>query len=181
MSDINVELLKHPTSDDWAFCKTCTLNTMGKQSTVLPKEEWMIKLMESEHSPLRELPYAFRLTIPYYISNHLVRHHVGVSHYVQSQRNDRQKNYDRNKAPQDAMVSHIISLNAQAFVHLCHARLCYQADALTRLVVEEMVRLAVESNPECKSVLQKRCEYRNGLCTEFNCCGYNKKLLTKEN
>ena len=181
MSNIKVELLKHPTSYDWSFCKTCTLNTVGKNSTKLPKEEWMVKLMESEHSPLRELPYAFKLIIPYYVSVHLVRHHVGVNHYVQSQRNDRQDQYDRTKAPQDAMVSHIITMNAQSFVHLAHARLCYQADVTTRKVVEEMVRLAIENNSEMKSVLVPRCQYRNGKCTEFNCCGYNKKFLTSAN
>ena len=179
--DIKVELLKHPTEQDWLFCKTCTLNTVGKSSTVLPKDEWMVKLVESEHSPLRELPYAFRLTIPYYVSTHLVRHHVGFSHYVQSQRNDRQSNYDRTKAPQDAMVSHIITMNAQSFVHLAHARLCYQAEDLTRWVVTEMVRLANETNPEMKNVLVPKCQYRNGKCTEFNCCGYNKKFLTSNN
>ena len=176
--DIKVELLKHPTEQDWLFCKTCTLNTVGKSSTTLPKDEWMVKLVESEHSPLRELPYAFKLTIPYYVSTHLVRHHVGVNHYVQSQRNDRQSNYDRNKAPQDAMVNHIISMNAQSFVHMAHARLCYQAEDLTRWVVHEMVRLAIETNPEMKSVLVPKCQYRNGICTEFNCCGYNNKFLT---
>lgn len=97
---------------------------------------------------------------------------------MQSQRNDRQVKYDRNKAPQDAMVSHIISMNAQSFVHLSHARLCYQAETMTRWVVSEMVRLATESNPEMESVLVPRCEYRNGKCSEFNCCGYNKKFLT---
>lgn len=69
MSDIKIELLKHPTDEDWLFCKTCTLNTVGKTSTVLPKDEWMVKLAESEHSPLRELPYAFKLTIPYLCVN----------------------------------------------------------------------------------------------------------------
>ena len=177
--DIKVELLKHPTEQDWLFCKTCTLNTVGKSSTTLPKDEWMVKLVESEHSPLRELPYAFKLTIPYYVSTHLVRHHVGFSHYVQSQRNDRQSDYDRTKAPQDSMVSHIITMNAQSFVHLAHARLCYQAEDLTRWVVHEMVRLANETNPEMKSVLVSKCEYRNGACNEFNCCGYNNKFLTQ--
>lgn len=170
MCDIKVELLKHPTEADWAFCKTCTLNTVGKQSTVLPKEEWMIALVESEHSPLRELIYAFRLTIPYYVSVHLCRHHVSVNHYVQSQRNDRQDNYDRTKAPQDAMVSHIISMNMQSFVHLSHNRLCMQADKTTRKVVEEMVRLANETNPEMKSVLVPKC-IKEGGCCEFSPCG----------
>lgn len=175
MIDFQVELLKSPTEDDWLFCKTCTLNTVGKESTKLPTKEWMIKLIESEHSPLRELPFAFKLTIPYYVSNHLVRHHVAINHFVQSQRNDRQDNYDRNKAPQDATVSHIITMNLQSFVHLTHARLCRQADKTTRKVVEEMVRLALEYNPECKSVLVPKCEYRNWKCSEFHCCGYNKK------
>jgi hypothetical protein len=173
--DFKVEILKHPTEEDWMWCKTCTLNTVGKVSAKLPTDEWKTKLILAEHSPLRELWFGIRMTIPSYVSVHFVRHHIGVNHYVQSQRNDRQTNYDRTKAPQDAMVSHIMSVNAQELVFMAHKRLCGQADAYTRKVMQEIVKQVVINNPEFKDVLVPLCGYRNGLCTEFNCCGLNKK------
>ena len=102
--DFKVELLKYPTENDWKWCKTCTLNTIGKKSTTLPTEEWKKTIIESEHSPLRELWFGIRMEIPYWVSVHFVRHHIGVNHYVQSQRNDRQDKYDRNEAPQGEIV-----------------------------------------------------------------------------
>ena len=132
------------------------------------------KLVKAEHSPLRELWFGIKMTIPSYISVHFVRHHIGVNHYVQSQRNDRQSNYDRTKAPQDAMVSHIMSINAQELVFMAHKRLCGQADPLTRKVMQEIVKQVAEVNPEFKDVLVPLCGYRNGKCTEFNCCGFNR-------
>lgn len=173
--DFNVEILKHPTTSDWQWCKTCTLNTVGKVSAKLPTDEWKKKLVEAEHSPLRELWFGIRMTVPSYISVHFVRHHIGVNHYVQSQRNDRQSNYDRTKAPQDVMVSHIMSINAQELVFMAHKRLCGQADPFTRRVMQEIVNQVVQINPEFKNVLVPLCGYRNGVCTEFNCCGLNKK------
>lgn len=171
--DFKVEILKYPTEEDWMWCKTCTLNTVGKVSTKLPTNEWKEKLIKAEHSPLRELWFGIKMTIPSYVSVHFVRHHIGVNHYVQSQRNDRQANYDRTKAPQDAMVSHIMSVNAQELVFMAHKRLCGQADAYTRKVMKEIVRQVIEINPEFKDVLVPLCGYRNGKCTEFNCCGFN--------
>ena len=172
---MNVTLLKHPSDEDWLFCKQMTLNTVGKSSTILPKDEWKVKILESEHSPIRSLWFAFKLEIPYYVSVHLVRHKIGVEHFVSSQRTDR-TGIDRNKLPQDTMVSHIIYLNADAFATIAHKRLCSMASMETREVVKEMVRLANETNPEFKSVLIPNCEYMGGKCTEFNCCGYNKKF-----
>ena len=172
--DFKVEILKRPTEEDWMWCKTCTLNTVGKTSTILPTDEWKKKLIQAEHSPLRELWFGIRMTIPSYVSVHFVRHHIGVNHYVQSQRNDRQDKYDRTKAPQDAMVTHIMSINAQELIFVLHKRLCGQADAFTRKVAQEIVRQVSEVNPEFKDDLVPLCAYRNGKCTEFNCCGLNK-------
>ena len=168
---MTVELLKYPTATDWAWCKTCTLNTVGKKATTAPTDEWKKKLILAEHSPLRELWFGFRLEIPYWVSVHYVRHHIGVNHYVQTQRNDRQDKYDRDKAPQDAMVSHIISVNAQELVQMAHKRLCNQASPETRMIMEGMCEAVIEACPEFEEVLVPLCKYRNGKCTEFYPCG----------
>ena len=94
---------------------------------------------------------------------------------MQSQRNDRQSAYDRNKAPQDALVSHIMSVNGAELVQMAHKRLCGQASVETRTVMQMIVDEVLKTNPEFKSVLVPLCEYRNGVCTEFYPCGRNKQ------
>ncbi len=177
--DFKVEILKHPTDADWLWCKTCTLNTVGKSSAKLPTDEWKRRLLAAEHSPLRELWFGIKMEIPYWVSVHFVRHHIGVNHYVQSQRNDRQDRYDRNSAPQDALVSHIMSINAQELVFMSHRRLCNQASPETRAVMQEIVRQVNELNPEFAEFLVPMCVYRNGKCTEFTPCYLNRE--NKEN
>lgn len=170
---MKVEMIKHPTDEDWLFCRQCTLNTVGKTTTKLPTEEWKKKLIESEHSPIRTLWFAFKLEIPYWVSVHYVRHKFGVEHFVASQRDDRQAEVTipRAEKPQGELVSHIIYVNAQEFIQMAHKRLCNQASPETREVMREMVRLAVETNPEFKDVLVPLCAYRNGKCTEMFPCG----------
>lgn len=170
---MKVEMIKHPNDDDWLFCKQCTLNTIGKTTTKLPTDEWKIKLLESEHSPIRTLWFAFKMEIPYYVSTHFVRHKFGVEHFVQTQRNDRQDKYDRTKAPQDTLVSHIMYVNAQELANMAHVRLCKQASKETREVMEMIVSEVLKTNPEFKTVLVPKCKYRNGKCTEFFPCPKN--------
>ena len=169
---MTVEMIKYPAEEDWLFCKQCTLNTVGKTTTSLPSKEWKEKLIKSEHSPIRTLWFGFKLEIPYWVSVHLVRHKFGVEHFVSTQRDDRhpEEEVSRSESPQGKMVSHIIYLNAQAFINIAHKRLCNQASAETRDVVKEMVRLALETNPEFKEVLVPNCIYRGGVCTEMFSC-----------
>lgn len=176
MEGYSVELIKYPTDADWLWCKQCTLNTVGKNTTKSPDEEWKERLLLAEHSPIRELWFGFKLKIPYWVSVHFVRHHIGVNHYVQSQRNDRQNKYDRFKAPQGQIVSHIISVNAAELIQMSHKRLCNQASLETRMVMRMMCDAVVKQCPEFEKVLVPLCEYRNGLCTEMFPCGrYSKK------
>ena len=177
--DFTVEILKYPTEEDWMLCKTCTLNTVGKTSTVLPTAEWRKKLLLSEHSPIRTLNFCIKMTIPYYVSVHFARHFTGVTHFVQTQRNDRQDNYDRTKAPQDTVVSHIMYINAQELMFMSRRRLCTQADNFTRRVMHEIKRLVEEVCPEFIGTLEPMCSYRGGRCTEFNPCDKYKFYLPK--
>lgn len=166
---IRVELLKYPNEEDWKWVKTCTLNTVGKKSLSQPTDEWKQKLIESEHSPLRELWFGIRMTIPYWVSVHFVRHHIGVNHYVQTQRTDR-THVIRDEQSQGKLVSHIMSVNAQELVFMSHKRLCMQASKETREVMQEICRQVIEVCPQMKSVLVPLCKYRNGKCTEFFPC-----------
>ena len=170
-----VEILKHPTDEDWMLCKQCTLVTVSKKPTSPPTEDWKVKLLRSNHSPIRTLQFCFRLTdIPYYVMGHLVRHIHSIP-FVSTQRNDRQDNYDRRAARQDAPVSMCWYMNAEELMTIAHKRLCMQAAPETRQVVQEICDKVVELNPEFKGLLVPNCAYRGGLCDEFNCCGLNEK------
>lgn len=165
-----VELIKYPTEKDWEYCKTCTLNTVGKK--LVNKEvtsEWKHKILMSEHSPIRELWFGFKMEIPYWVSVHFARHHEGVNHFVQTQRTDR-TGIDRNEIPQGAMVYHIMTVNAQALINMSHKRLCMQASEETREVMREICKLVIKVCPEIREMLVPNCLYRNGECTEFFPC-----------
>ena len=101
---------------------------------------------------------------------HLVRH-IHAQPYVRSQRNDRQTDYDRKSARQDAPVSMIWDMNAEELMVIANKRLCRQADPATRTVVEEMCRLVVEKCPEFAGVLVPMCVYNGGECHEMHPCG----------
>ena len=163
---MQVEILRYPSDADWLRCKKLALGTVGKDSDTLPTDEWKEKILKSEHSPIRTLMFTIKMQIPYYVSVHLVRHKHGVEHYVKSQRNDRQKDYDRCAARQDEIVTHIMEINAQALISMSHMRLCAQADKQTREVC-----------PYLKDLLVPKCEYRGGLCDEFESCGYYRKVF----
>ncbi len=115
--------------------------------------------------------FSFYIECPSWVSVHLCRHHVGCQPYVSTQRNDRQSNYDRNKAPQDSPVKMIWDVNAEALMTVANKRLCRCASAETRSLVEEMCRLVLKTNPEFDGLLVPMCERENG-CNEMFPCGY---------
>lgn len=174
---MKIEILKHPTEEDWKLCKTCTLVTVSKESDKPASYEWKKKLLASGHSPIRTLQFCFRLTdVPYWVSTHLVRH-VHATPFVSTQRNDRQDVYDRGKAPQDAPVTMCWYMNAEELITIAHKRLCTMASEETRAVIREICKQVVAANPEFDGLLVPNCVYRGGKCDEFNCCGYNKKVM----
>lgn len=173
--NMQIEILRHPLKSDWERCKMLALNTVGKKYTGSEvTDEWKHKILRAGHSPIRTLVFTIKLTIPYFVSVHLVRHKIGVEHYVQSQRNDRQSNYDREIAPQNAMVTHIIEVNADQLMFMARRRLCGQADATTRFAMTQICKAVEAVNPEFKGHLKPMCEHLHE-CTEFVSCGYWEK------
>lgn len=174
-TNIKVTILRHPTEEDWLWCKQCTLNTVGKKlkfSTNSVDLEYKKKLLASEHSPIRELWFGFRLNVPYFISTHIVRHHIGCNHYVSTQRDDRhpEREISREDLPQGEFVSHILSINAQELMFFMRKRLCNQADPIMRYVANLMKQEILKVNPEFEDLLVPLCEYRNNKCTEMFPC-----------
>lgn len=172
MAKVNIEILRHPEKEDWERCKVLALNTVGKKwSGKEITEGWKHDILKAEHSPIRTLWFTIRMEIPSYVSVHFVRHKIGVEHFVQSQRNDRQTSYDRELAPQNMMVSHIMEVNAEQLMFMARRRLCGQADPMTRFVMTKICMEVRKTNPEFDDFLRPMCDYRNE-CPEFISCGY---------
>lgn len=96
--------------------------------------------------------------------------HVHAQPYIKSQRNDRQSEYDRDKAPQDAPVNMIYDVNGEELMIIANKRLCKQASAKTRKVVRMMCDEVAKTNPEFTEFLVPMCQYV-GECKEMNPCG----------
>lgn len=173
---MGVEVLRHPTDEDWELCKLCALNTIGKRRVVTPPDaEWKRKMLMARHSPIRELRFVFRIDpIPSWVATHFARH-VHAQPYVSTQRNDRQTAYDRTKAPQDAPVSLILSVNAEELMTMANKRLCGCASDETRAFMRDMCRAAIATNPEFGPFLVPFCMQYG--CHEFEPCGTADKYL----
>lgn len=171
--DFTVEILKHPTENDWQLCKTCTLVTVGKESSKPPTEEWKKKILKARHSPIRTLEFCFRLNgIPSWCATHLVRH-VHATPFVKTQRSDRNNGHDRGADRQDTPVNMCWFVNAEELMVIANKRLCRQAAYETRQVVQAICEAVIKVNPEFTEFLVPMCYWKNGKCDEFNCCGFN--------
>lgn len=166
---MKVKLIKYPTEEDWMFAKRCTLVTVGKEAKKEPTQEWKHKILEARHSPIRVLKFAFELELPYWVSVHLCRH-VHAQPFVKSQRNDRQSEYDRNKAPQDETVKMIWYMNAEELMIIANKRLCSQASEETRQIVKMMCDEVLRACPEFDGLLVPMCQYHGGKCHEMFSC-----------
>ena len=166
---MKAKLIKCPTAGDWMFCKRCTLVTVGKEAIKEPTQEWKHKILEARHSPIRVLQFAFELELPYWVSVHLCRH-IHAQPFVKSQRNDRQSDYDRTKAPQDEMVKMIWYMNAEELMTVANKRLCNQASEETRQIVKMMCNEVLNVCPEFYGLLVPMCVHNGGVCHEMKPC-----------
>lgn len=168
---MDIQLVKYPTTEDWMLAKQCTLVTVNKEATTPPTMEWKKKLLKARHSPIRTLQFCFRITeVPYWVSTHLVRH-VHAQPFVRSQRNDRQDEYDRQAARQDAPVNMMWYMNAEELITIANKRLCNQAAEETRDLVEQMCDLVKQACPEFEDELVPMCVRNGGVCHEMFPCG----------
>lgn len=173
----NVEILRHPTDEDWARCKLLALNTIGKRYTFSDvTDKWKHDILLSRHSPIRTLMFTIRVEMPYWVSVHFVRHKIGAEHFVSSQRNDRQDKYDRTEAPQGAMVSHIMDINAAELMQMAGMRLCGQASPETQEVMRAIRDAVIHANPEFAPFLVPKCKLYCG-CNEFRSCGLSERVV----
>ena len=146
---------------------------LGKEPSTKFKKDILI----AEHSPIRDMEVKFKWDgIKYWVAMHWKTHRWESR--VNSQRNDRQSAYDREKAPQDAPVDFIGEANIQHTIDTWRKRLCRQASAETREYAEDFKKALHEVEPEWSDVLVPNCIYRCG-CPEPMSCGWYEKMIEK--
>ena len=142
-----------------------------------PSKAFKKSILISEHSPIRDISVKFKWTnIKYWVAMHWKTHHWESR--VNSQRNDRQSRYDREKAPQDALIDFYGEPNIQHTIDTWRKRLCRMASPETREYAEDFKRALHEVEPEWADVLVPNCVYRCG-CPEPNGCKWFDHVASK--
>ena len=157
---------------DWVDAKNKCRTTVGKKYTDNePSSQFKLSLLISEHSPIRLFRVMWRWDkIKYWLSTEFSRHHIGWEKWISTQRNDR-TGKNRDKAPQDALVSMDVEANAQSLINVARYRLCFCAHPEAQEKMAELKKELDETQPELAFVMQKNCVYRCG-CPEFSPCGW---------
>ncbi len=133
-----------------------------------PSTQFKKSILISEHDPIRDIEIKFRWkNIPYWIAMHW-KTHIWRSR-TNTQRNDRQAEYDRNKAPQDSPVDFIGDPNVQHLIDTMRKRLCMMASPETRNYAKDLKEALREVEPEISDVLVPNCVYRCGCPENGNC------------
>ena len=73
-------------------------------------------------------------------------------------------------------VPFAMKLTARAIKEISHYRMCGKAELPTRQFMALFKEHLCAIEPELAHEMMPMCQFRNGLCTEFGCCGYNKTL-----
>lgn len=158
-------------SADWIDVYNAAMTTVSKEPKVVePDSKWKRRILMAEHSPIRLLRVHWVwVDLPYWVSVHFVRHNIGITHFVKSQRSEP----DRDLRPQGELVTHECVANAQSIINISRKRLCFKAAEETREAWELMLGELARVEPELASVCTKECCYR-GFCPEMKSCGYIK-------
>jgi hypothetical protein len=144
-----------------------------------PSSQWKRRMLIAEHSPIRQITVKAKwYDLKYWVSVHLVRHKIGIEHWVRTQRTDR-TGVNRDNLPQGNLVEHEIEANAQAIINISRKRLCSQASPETREAWQAFLDSFKDKEPELYSVCVKECVYR-GFCPEYNSCNYHKTKAFQE-
>ena len=159
---------------NWSDVRDAARTTMWKlPDGKEPTSEWKRKILLARHSPIEALIFKITMKdIPYWVSVHLVRHKVGITHWVSSQRDDRHNNpIPRAEMPQGALVTHTMLINAQALIAVSKKRLCNQASPETRNVWHAVCAEMFKVDAEMAWAMRPECDWCGGHCPEMKGCG----------
>lgn len=165
--------------DDWKLVKNHCRRTDNKEFTENePTEIFKLKLLISEHSPIRLIMFDWTWKgIKYWVSTEWSRHKF--EKFISTQRDDRLKDeISRDEKPQGALVNFDGHANMQNCIDAWRKRMCFQATNDARELAEDFKYELNKTHPLEAMVLQKNCVYRCG-CPEFKPCGFWDKFVEK--
>ena len=136
-----------------------------------PSEIFIDKIYMSEHSPIRDKWFSIEIReVQSWLATHFVRHSIGYTPYVSTQRDDR-IDYEgtRDDRKQGELVNMDITLNAQAFINVSKVRLCGQAHIKAQLLWNNVLKELKKIDEPLFNHCVPTCIYR-GFCPEIKCC-----------
>ena len=147
----------------------------------IPSERFMRDIYISEHSPIRDKWFTISIRgVKSWLATHFVRHSVGYTPYVSTQRDDRlEYNGSRDERKQGELVNMDITLNAQAFINVSNKRLCGQAHPEAQSLWTKVLRGLREIDEPLFSVCVPTCVSK-GFCPELHPCGRTELKAYKE-
>lgn len=152
-------------TDTTLMIRACEMTRhVGQRTTGMT----LAKMYRCEHSPIRTQLFWIELRgIPTFVSVHLVRHKIGVEHYVESNRDDRGGS---ETVTRDTPVNHGMLINAQAIIAISQKRLCYAAHRKTVAAWTRVKKAIAEVDLALSRVMVPACVYRGGICPELKEC-----------
>lgn len=138
-----------------------------RKTDASPSKMTLDKIYKCKHSPIRTQTFWIKLVgIPTFVSTHLIRHKIGIEHFVESNRDDRGGSKDVGRL---TPVNHSMLVNAESLMTLASKRLCYNSH-LTTVGVMSRVRSAVSRvDPDLAKLMVPQCVI-NGFCPELKQC-----------
>ena len=174
---MQIDQFKH--EENWQDIKDAAMNTINKTTGKYPDSVWKRKLILSEHSPIRRMKFYWRWKdLKSWVSVHMVRHKIGIEHWVSTQRSDR-TGVSRDELPQGALVNHACEADAQALINISRKRLCSCASPETREAWQLVREEVAKTEPELASCMVRECIYR-GFCPEMFSCDYDQTEAFKK-
>lgn len=135
---------------------------------VLPKST-LFDIYGWEHSITRTQMFWIEMkNIHSFCSVHLVRHKIGVEHFVQSNRIDRG---GKEKADRYTPVKHSMLINAEAVIAIAKARLCFKASKETREIIYSVKKEMIEIDFALALHMLPKCFHQGMICKEPKPCG----------
>jgi len=159
---MNIRVWRKSTAHDvyQAFARCAATE---KRLSMADRGDFLLRAYLSEHSPIRAMLFWIEIDgISNRVHTHLVRHHVGVQHWVRTQRPDR--------GGKEGTRDITMYINAQGLIDMAKVRLCFKAHKDTRAVMLGIRDALRKVDPALASVMVPKCVYRNGLCGEFKPC-----------
>jgi len=158
LPEMNYRVTAEKLTDAGLLRRACEMTMRGGKSNASLQD-----IYRCEHSPIRtQMFWVEMVGIPTFVSVHLVRHKIGVEHFVMSNRDDRGGRTDVGRY---SPVNHGMLVNAQALINMARSRLCFKAHQEAVWVMTMIKAAIADVDVDLAGYMVRNCEYR-GRCVE---------------